>query len=551
MRRFAENLTMPHDPATEAAPANSAAAQAERRRTFAIISHPDAGKTTLTESLLLAGGAIHLAGAVAARGEARRTRSDWMKIERERGISVSSSVMMFEHRGLVFNLLDTPGHEDFSEDTYRTLTAADSAIMVLDAAKGIEPQTLKLFEVCRLRDIPITTFINKMDREALDPFALLDEIHSKLAMDTAPMYWPAASGQRFAGMLDLEAGEFVPFRRLEAGEQGFASSERQQCGDGDFLAGVSDEVRAELEETAELAREGLPKFDLKSFREGHLTPVYFGSALRRFGILELLEGLAAHAPAPRPQLASVKGQEADVAPSRDEVTGFVFKIQANMDPKHRDRVGFFRVCSGRFRRGMTLKTAAGKSLNVHNPMMFMAQEREIADEAFPGDVIGIPSHGGLRVGDSLSQSGDVLFRGIPNFAPEILKRVRVRDPLKQKHLRKALESLGEEGVTQVFKPVIGADLVVGAVGELQFDVLDERMKAEYGLEVIFEQSPYQAARWVSADVRADLEAFIDKSSSQMAQDVDGAPVFLGKSAWEIGYVQEKNPNIRFKDIKER
>ncbi|MBI3438897.1 MAG: GTP-binding protein [Proteobacteria bacterium] len=496
---------MSHDPATEAARPNTPAAQAQRRRTFAIISHPDAGKTTLTESLLLAGGAIHLAGAVAARGQARRTKSDWMKIERERGISVSSSVMMFEHGGLIFNLLDTPGHEDFSEDTYRTLTAADSAIMVLDAAKGIEPQTLKLFEVCRLRDIPITTFINKMDREALDPFALLDEIHSKLAMDTAPMYWPAASGQRFA----------------------------------------------ELEETSELAREGLPKFDLTSFREGHLTPVYFGSALRRFGVLELLEGLATHAPAPRTQHAHIKGADADVSPARDEVTGFVFKIQANMDPKHRDRVGFFRVCSGRFRRGMTLKTAAGKSLNVHNPMMFMAQEREIADEAFPGDVIGIPSHGGLRVGDSLSQTGEVLFRGIPNFAPEILKRVRVRDPLKQKHLRKALEALGEEGVTQVFKPVIGADLVVGAVGELQFDVLDERMKAEYGLEVIFEQSPYQAARWVSADSRTDLDAFAEKSSSQMAEDVDGAPVFLGKSAWEIGYVQDKNPKIRFSDIKER
>lgn len=542
---------MSHDPATEAARPNTAAAQAQRRRTFAIISHPDAGKTTLTESLLLAGGAIHLAGAVAARGQARRTKSDWMKIERERGISVSSSVMMFEHRGLVFNLLDTPGHEDFSEDTYRTLTAADSAIMVLDAAKGIEPQTLKLFEVCRLRDIPITTFINKMDREAQDPFALLDEIHSKLAMDTAPMYWPAASGERFAGMLDLQADAFVPFKRLEAGEQGFASLERQQRGDKDFLAGVTDDVRKELEDTSELAREGLPKFDLASFREGHLTPVYFGSALRRFGILELLEGLAAHAPAPREQHANVKGEETDVSPARDEVTGFVFKIQANMDPKHRDRVGFFRVCSGRFRRGMTLKTAAGKSLNVHNPMMFMAQEREIADEAFPGDVIGIPSHGGLRVGDSLSQTGEVLFRGIPNFAPEILKRVRVRDPLKQKHLRKALESLGEEGVTQVFKPVIGADLVVGAVGELQFDVLDERMKAEYALEVMFEQSPYQAARWVSADNRADLEAFIEKSSSQMAEDVDGAPVFLGKSAWEIGYVQDKNPKIRFSDVKER
>jgi peptide chain release factor 3 len=529
------------DPATEAA----------RRRTFAIISHPDAGKTTLTETLLLAGGAIHLAGAVAARGQARRTRSDWMKIERERGISVSSSVMMFEHAGLVFNLLDTPGHEDFSEDTYRTLTAADSAIMVLDAAKGIEPQTLKLFEVCRLRDIPITTFINKMDREALDPFTLLDEIHSKLAMDTAPMYWPAASGQRFAGMLDLEADEFVPYRRLEAGEDGFGSGERQQRGDGDFLYGLPDDVRAELEETAELAREGLPKFDLRAYREGHLTPVYFGSALRRFGVIELLEGLAIHAPAPRAQRAIVRGAEGEVEPGRNDVSGFVFKIQANMDPKHRDRVGFFRISSGRFKRGMTLKAASGRSFNVHNPMMFMAQDREIADEAFPGDVIGIPSHGGLRVGDSLSQGGDVVFQGIPNFAPEILKRVRVKDPLKQKHLRKALESLGEEGVTQVFKPVHGGDLVVGAVGALQFDVLDERMKAEYGLDVIFEPSPYQAARWVSADNRADLEAFVEKSAAQMAEDVDNAPVFLGKSAWEIGYVQEKNPKIRFSASKER
>jgi peptide chain release factor 3 len=542
---------MPADPATEAEPLTAIAAEARRRRTFAIISHPDAGKTTLTESLLLAGGAIHLAGAVAARGQARRTKSDWMKIERERGISVSSSVMMFEHDDLVFNLLDTPGHEDFSEDTYRTLTAADSAVRVLDAAKGIEPQTLKLFEVCRLRDIPITTFINKMDREALDPFALLDEIHSKLAMDTAPMYWPAASGQRFAGMLDLVKDEFVPFRRLEAGEQGFAAEERQKRGGNEFLAGVTDDVRAELEETSELAREGLPAFDLQSFREGHLTPVYFGSALRRFGVLELLAGLAANAPAPRAQPATLKGAETEIAPGGGDVTGFIFKIQANMDPKHRDRVGFFRICSGQFQRGMTLKSSSGKGFNVHNPMMFMAQEREIADDAFPGDVIGIPNHGGLRVGDSLSQSGDVVFRGIPNFAPEILKRVRVRDPLKQKHLRKALESLGEEGVTQVFKPVHGGDLVVGAVGALQFDVLDERMKAEYGLDVLFEASPYQAARWVSAEKAADLDAFMQKSSAQMAEDVDGAPVYLGKSAWEIGYVQEKNPNVRFNASKER
>jgi peptide chain release factor 3 len=423
--------------------------------------------------------------------------------------------------------------------------------MVLDAAKGIEPQTLKLFEVCRLRDIPITTFINKMDREAQDPFALLDEIHSKLAMDTAPMYWPASSGQRFAGMLDLNADEFVPFKRLEAGEQGFASQQRQARGAPEFLSGVPDDVRKELEETAALAREGLPRFDLTAFREGHLTPVYFGSALRRFGVLELLAGLGAHAPGPRPQPAIVKGAEAEVSPGRNDVTGFVFKIQANMDPKHRDRVAFFRICSGRFRRGMTLKTAAGKSLNVHNPLMFLAQEREIADEAFPGDVIGIPSHGGLRVGDSLSENGDVIFKGIPNFAPEILKRVRVRDPLKQKHLRRALEALGEEGVTQVFKPVTGGDLVVGAVGALQFDVLDERMRAEYGLEVTFETSPYQAARWLSAENRADLESFVEKSSAQLAEDVDGAPVFLGKSAWEIGYVQEKNPKVRFSAAKER
>jgi peptide chain release factor 3 len=542
---------MSAETASETARANTPAAQAERRRTFAIISHPDAGKTTLTESLLLAGGAIHLAGQVRARGESRRTRSDWMKIERERGISVSSSVMMFEHQGLVFNLLDTPGHEDFSEDTYRTLTAADSAVMVLDAAKGIEPQTLKLFEVCRLRDIPITTFINKMDREALDPFALLDEINQKLAMDTAPMYWPAGSGQRFAGMVDFARDEFVPFRRLEAGEQGFAIEERQKRGANSYMADVSEDIRKETEETAELARGGLPAFELQSFLEGHMTPVYFGSALRRFGVLELLEGLAANAPPPREHKAMTKGAATEIEPGRAEVTGFVFKIQANMDPKHRDRVGFFRVCSGRFTRGMTLKTAGGKALNVHNPLMFLAQDREITDEAFPGDVIGIPSHGGLRVGDSLSQSGDVSFQGIPNFAPEILKRCRVKDPLKQKHLRKALDALAEEGVTQVFKPMIGADMVIGAVGALQFDVLEERVKAEYALEVLFEPSPYQAARWVSADTRADLEAFIDKSRTQMAEDVDGAPVFLGKTSWEIGYVQEKNPKVRFSSAKER
>ncbi|MGE3249423.1 MAG: peptide chain release factor 3 [Hyphomonadaceae bacterium] len=527
------------------------AAEAARRRTFAIISHPDAGKTTLTETLLLAGGAIHLAGQVRARGESRRTRSDWMKIERERGISVSASVMTFERDNVVFNLLDTPGHEDFSEDTYRTLTAADSAVMVLDAAKGIEPQTLKLFEVCRLRDIPITTFINKMDREARDPFELLDEVHDKLAMDTAPIFWPAGSGLRFRGMLDLASQQFLSFKRPDADDPSLRPAERVSIESAHFAELMPDGERDELVETAELAREGLPRFDREAFLAGHMTPVYFGSALRRFGVLELLQGLANDAPSPRPQDALVRDKEEEIVPGRDEVAGFVFKIQANMDPKHRDRVAFFRVCSGRFERGMTLKTASGKAMNVHNPLMFLAQDREITNEAFPGDVIGVPNHGVLRVGDSLSESGDVAFQGIPNFAPEILKRCRVKDPLKQKHLRRALDALAEEGVTQTFKPTIGADIVVGAVGALQFDVLEERVAAEYGLEVVFEPSPYQAARWISAPNKTDLDAFIDKHGSQIAEDVDGAPVFLGKTAWEIGYVQERNAAIRFTATKER
>jgi peptide chain release factor 3 len=504
--------------------------QAQRRRTFAIISHPDAGKTTLTENLLLSGGAIRLAGAVRARGEARRTRSDWMKIERERGISVSASVMTFESQGLVFNLLDTPGHEDFSEDTYRTLTAADSAVMVLDAAKGIEPQTLKLFEVCRLRDIPIITFINKMDREAQDPFALLDEIHERV--------------------VDFMRDEFVVFHRPEAGEVGPAVSERIAMGSNALSAVLPGELLEETQETAALAREALPAFDIQAYREGHMTPVFFGSALRKFGVAELLDGLARFAPSPRPQKAANAGGDITLPAAGGEVAGFVFKIQANMDPKHRDRVAFFRVCSGRFRRGMTLKAATGKSMNVHNPMMFLAQDREIADEAFPGDVIGVPNHGVLRVGDSLSESGAIVFSGIPNFAPEILKRVRVADPLKQKHLRRALEGLAEEGVTQMFRPMIGSEMVVGAVGALQFEVLEERLKAEYAIDAMFEPSPYQAARWVIGS-RDDVEAFTDKNKTQSAEDIDGAPVFLGKSAWEIGYVQERNPSLRFSATKER
>ncbi|MEI7932424.1 MAG: peptide chain release factor 3, partial [Alphaproteobacteria bacterium] len=413
----------------------SPAVEAARRRTFAIISHPDAGKTTLTENILLAGGAIRAAGAVRARGENRRTRSDWMKIERERGISVSASAMTFDHDGLMFNLLDTPGHEDFSEDTYRTLTAADAAIMVLDAAKGIETQTLKLFEVCRLRDIPIITFINKMDREAQDPFELLDEIASKLALDPAPLYWPAGSGGRFKGMLDLRKQEFLPFHKKghndDEGHPGPVSVKSNA-----ITTFLDPDELDEVVEGAGLVSEAAKPFDVVSFLEGHMTPIFFGSALRHFGVAELLAGIGAYAPAPGPAAATRNGDPVHIAPGENEVTGFVFKVQANMDPNHRDRVAFVRLASGRFTRGMKLKVAGtGKQLSVNAPVMFFASDRELAEDAYAGDVIGIPNHGVLRVGDSLSETGTVRYSGLPNFAPEILRRVRGKDPLKAKHLK--------------------------------------------------------------------------------------------------------------------
>ena len=528
----------------------SPAAEAARRRTFAIISHPDAGKTTLTENLLLAGGAIRAAGQVRARGENRRTRSDWMKIERERGISVSASVMTFDHDGLMFNLLDTPGHEDFSEDTYRTLTAADAAVMVLDAAKGIEPQTLKLFEVCRLRDIPIVTFINKMDREAQDPFALLDEIAGKLALDPAPLYWPAGSGGRFKGVLDLRTGRFQPFAKpAQQRDEGHPPPVALNSNAIDSY--LDPDERAELEEGAELVTGASKPFDPQAFLEGHMTPVFFGSALRRFGVAELLAGLGAYAPPPKAVRAVKSGADTHVAPGDGEVTGFVFKVQANMDPNHRDRIAFLRLCSGGFARGMKLKVQnTGRQLSVNAPIMFFASDRELAEEAYAGDVIGIPNHGVLRVGDSLSESGTLRFAGLPNFAPEILQRVRVKDPLKAKHLKKALEGLAEEGVTQLFRPQLGADFIVGAVGPLQFEVMADRLANEYQLEVIFEPSPFAEARWLTG-AKADIEAFVDTHKSGMASDIDEQPVFLARTAWDIGYAVERNPNLGFERTKER
>jgi peptide chain release factor 3 len=529
---------------------NSAAPEWARRRSFAIISHPDAGKTTLTETMLLSAGAIRLAGQVRARGESRRTQSDWMKIEQERGISVSASVMTFELHGLLFNLLDTPGHEDFSEDTYRTLTAADSAIMVLDAAKGVEPRTLKLVEVCRLRDIPIVTFINKMDREALDPVELLEDIQDKLALDTAPQQWPVGSGNRFKGVVDLTANDFVVYERPSDDKPQGSKSKRVPFTRSALSEVLQPEEFDEAKEGSEVATELCPPFKLQSFLEGHLTPVYFGSALRDFGIHELLDGLAAHIPGPAPIEASVGGEPVLVSPDDKNVSGFVFKVQANMDPNHRDRVAFLRLCSGTFKRGMKLKTEAGKQLTVSSPVLFFAQDREIADEAFAGDVMGVPNHGTLRVGDSLSETGKVRFTGIPNFAPEILRRARLADPLKAKHLKKALESLAEEGVTQLFRPVIGGDFIVGAVGALQIDVMRERVAAEYGLEVNFEPAPYETARWLTG-TDAAIEAFGDRHKSAIAEDINGDPVFLAKSNWEVSYSEEKFPDLTFHKAKER
>jgi peptide chain release factor 3 len=418
--------------------------------------------------------------------------------------------------------------------------------MVLDAAKGIEPQTLKLFEVCRLRDIPIVTFINKMDREAQDPFALLDEISEKLALDPAPLYWPAGSGARFKGVVDLRHDRFLPFRRHAEGHGAPMALKSNALG-----AFLEPEEREEAEEGAMLIREASKPFDPQSFLEGHLTPVLFGSALRHFGVDELLETLGAYAPPPGLVSARRAGEATHVAPGDDEVSGFVFKIQANMDPNHRDRIAFVRLTSGRFTRGMKVKVEnTGRQMSVNSPIMFFASDRELADEAYAGDVIGVPNHGVLRVGDSLSESGGLRFAGLPNFAPEILRRVRATDPLKAKHLKKALEGLAEEGVTQLFRPALGSDFVVGAVGQLQLEVMADRLSGEYALDVVFEAAPYAEARWLAATPAA-LEAFAATHRSAMAQDIDGSPVFLAKSAWEIGYVTERYPDVAFERTRER
>ena len=518
-----------------------------QRRTFAIISHPDAGKTTLTEKLLLFGGAIQMAGAVKAKGERRRARSDWMKVEQERGISVASSVMTFDYQGHTFNLLDTPGHEDFSEDTYRVLTAVDSAIMVIDAAKGIEAQTRKLFEVCRLRDMPIMTFINKMDREARDPFDILDEIEQALALDVTPASWPIGMGKGFLGCYDLFQDQLILMER----------SKEDKPDEGESCKGIDDPkidnilpdyAAAELREQVEMARGLCPDFDRQAYLEGTMTPVFFGSALNNFGVREMLQGLGEYAPSPRPQTTV----ERVITPTEDKVSAFVFKIQANMDPKHRDRMAFARLSSGHFKRGMKLKhVRSGKQLNIHNPQMFFARDRETAEEAWAGDIIGIPNHGNLRIGDTLTEGEDLYITGIPSFAPELLKRVRPEDPMKAKHLGKALQQLAEEGVARVFKPLIDSSWVVGVVGVLQFDVMADRIRTEYDVPVKFEETALYTARWLSAKDSQKIKDFVDHNRGNVADDHDGDTVFLARNAWHLEDAQKNWPDIEFLSIKDQ
>jgi len=525
---------------------NTLQGEIARRRTFAIISHPDAGKTTLTEKLLLFGGAIQLSGAIKARGQARRTRSDWMKVEAERGISVASSVMTYEYGGCTFNLLDTPGHEDFSEDTYRTLSAVDSAVMVIDAAKGIESQTRKLFEVCRLRDVPIITFINKLDREGRDPFDLLDEIEQTLALDVTPASWPIGMGRNFHGCYDVLGDRLILMKKGHAaGALDFDPDTTARCNGIDDPALdqlLPPDAVALLRDQLPMARGLCPPMDIDAYREGHLSPVFFGSAINNFGVRELLEGLVRLAPPPgsRPACARV------VSPDEDKVSGFVFKIQANMDPKHRDRVAFFRITSGHFKRGMKLLAVrSGKSLNLHNPMMFLAQDRETAEDAWPGDIIGIPNHGNLRIGDTLTEGEKIQFAGVPSFAPELLMAVSPTDPMRAKHLGRALTHLAEEGVARAFRTRLGSNWIVGVLGALQFDVMADRIRTEYDVPVKFTPVSLYTARWIEADDPTVLKRFTDRNSSAIADDHDGAPVFLARSAWHLQDAAKDWPDIRF------
>ncbi len=516
-----------------------------RRRTFAIISHPDAGKTTLTEKFLLFGGAIQMAGQVRAKGEARRTRSDFMQMEKDRGISVSASAMSFDYRNFRFNLVDTPGHSDFSEDTYRTLTAVDAAVMVIDGAKGVESQTRKLFEVCRLRDLPILTFCNKMDREARETFEIIDEIQENLAIDVTPASWPIGQGRDFLGCYDMLND------RLELMDR----ADRNRVAETVVLNGLDDpemekhipaHLLEKLREDVEMARELLPALDPQAVLEGHMTPIWFGSAINSFGVKELMDGIGTYGPEPQPQSAEPR----QISPDETKVSGFVFKVQANMDPKHRDRVAFVRLASGHFERGMKLTHVRSKKpMAITNPVMFLAADRELADEAWAGDIIGIPNHGQLRIGDTLTEGEAIRVTGIPSFAPELLQTVRAGDPMKAKHLDKALMQFAEEGAAKVFKPMIGSGFIVGVVGALQFEVLASRIELEYGLPVRFEASQFTSARWVTGPKDA-LDRFVNANRQHIAQDHDGDIVYLTRLQWDIDRIIRDFPELTLSATKE-
>ncbi|HLU19938.1 MAG TPA: peptide chain release factor 3 [Pusillimonas sp.] len=521
------------------------ATEVARRRTFAIISHPDAGKTTLTEKLLLFAGAIQIAGSVKARKASRHASSDWMEIEKQRGISVASSVMQMEYRDCVINLLDTPGHQDFSEDTYRVLTAVDAALMVLDAANGVEPQTIRLLQVCRARNTPIITFVNKLDREVQEPLDLLSEIESHLGMDTVPLSWPIGMGRSFGGVADLRRNRMRVFK---AGQERRGHDEIIEGLDNPEIAQRFGDAYVKAAEEIELIQEASPAFDHAAFLAGKQTPVFFGSAINNFGVQEVLDALVDFAPPPGPREALQR----EVQPDEKKFSGVVFKVQANMDPAHRDRVAFVRVSSGRFERGMRLKVArTGKEIRPNNVVSFLSQRRELVEEAYAGDVIGIPNHGLLHLGDVLTEGENLQFTGLPFFAPELFQAVEVKDPLRTKQLRTGLTQLGEEGAIQVFRPeAAGGALLLGAVGQLQFEVVAHRLKTEYGVDARMMPSRYNLARWITSDDPKELQRFMQANAANIAYDVVDAVAFLAGSPAQLRVAQELYPAVQFHAMRE-
>jgi peptide chain release factor 3 len=519
--------------------------EAARRRTFAIISHPDAGKTTLTEKLLLFGGAIQLAGTVKGRKAARHATSDWMEMEKQRGISVTSSVMQFPYKDAMVNLLDTPGHEDFSEDTYRTLTAVDSALMVIDVAKGVEARTIKLMEVCRLRTTPIFTFINKLDREGRDAIELLDEVEKVLAIRCAPVTWPIGMGKRFKGVYHIEQDTVHLYR---AGD----SSRRQDVTvinglDNPLLDEVLGSQAEELRDEVELVQGASHSFDTAAYLRGELSPVFFGSAINNFGVQELLDYFVEYAPSPLARETTSRR----VQPVEEKLTGFVFKIQANMDPQHRDRIAFFRVCSGMYKRGMKMRhVRIGRDVQVSNAMTFLASDRGHVEEAYPGDIIGLHNHGTIRIGDTFTQGEELKYTGVPNFAPELFRRAVLKDPLRMKALQKGLDQLSEEGATQLFRPLKNNDLILGAVGVLQFDVVAQRLRDEYKVECVFENVSVATARWIECNDTKILQRFRDKAYENLAIDQAGELVYIAPTRVNLELAMERYPDISFHATRE-